>query len=194
MRRGLGRMRGGSGRMREPAESEECNPGSSWNFAKQSWNPPEFGSATHVMPSSKQYNPGRVRNFPWDFQATTRNKPGAKFSCAKNSRCEISPLPVTRAAFTFKHCNTCCMAHSLHHGTSHHTPWLVKFLLGGGRGPWSPPKLRGAGFVKRGSKGHKLISSLQMSEIFCSNLFIGGGDVLERLTTIGGALPPGVTQ
>ena len=46
--------------MQEPPKSEECNPGSSWNFAKQSWNPLEFGSATHVLPSSKQYNPRRV--------------------------------------------------------------------------------------------------------------------------------------
>ena len=110
---GSGRMRGGCGEdagrigedagrigedeiqvMQEAPESEECNPGSSWNFAKQSWNPPEFGTAMHVMPSNKQYNPGKVRNFPRDFQATVQNKSGAKFSRAKNPWCENFPLPV----------------------------------------------------------------------------------------------------
>ena len=36
----------------------------------------------------------KVRNFPLNFQATVRNKSGAKFSRAKNSRCEIFPPPV----------------------------------------------------------------------------------------------------
>ena len=35
----------------------------------------------------------KVRNFPLNFQATVRNKPGAKFSRAENSRCEIPPPP-----------------------------------------------------------------------------------------------------
>ena len=43
------------------------------------------------LPGTKQYNPGRVRNFPLNFQATVRNKPGAQFSRAKNSRCKIPP-------------------------------------------------------------------------------------------------------
>ena len=29
--------------------------------------------------------------------------------------------------------------------------------------------------MKRGSKGHELISSIQMSETFCFNFLIGGG-------------------
>ena len=35
-----------------------------------------------------------VRNFLLNFQATVRNKPGAKFSRAKNSRCEPPPPPL----------------------------------------------------------------------------------------------------
>ena len=35
-----------------------------------------------------------VRNFPLNFQATVRNKPGAKFSRAKNSSCKIPPPPL----------------------------------------------------------------------------------------------------
>ena len=92
--------------MQQPPESKECNPGSSWKFAKQSWNSLEF-SATQEVPSSKQYNPGRVRNFPRDFQATVRNKPGAKLSHAKNSWCEKFP-PL---------CNTICLEGNLN--TSH---------------------------------------------------------------------------
>ena len=34
-----------------------------------------------------------VRNFPLNFKATVRNKPGAKFSRAKNSRCKNPPPP-----------------------------------------------------------------------------------------------------
>ena len=52
----------------------------------------------------------------------------------------------------------------------------------------------GGGLAKRCSKGHKLISSIQMSETFCPHSLIGRGgggrDVLERLTTTGGAPPP----
>ena len=76
--------------MQEPPENKECPPGSSWKFAKQSWNLLEFGSATTT---SKQYNPGRVRNFPRHFQATVRNKVGVKFSRAKKAQCEIPPPP-----------------------------------------------------------------------------------------------------
>ena len=36
----------------------------------------------------------RVRNFPRDFLATVQNNPGAKFSRAKNSRCENPPPPL----------------------------------------------------------------------------------------------------
>ena len=64
------------------------------NSQKKSWNPLQIGSATQGLPSSKQYNPGRVRNFLRDFQATVRNKPGAKFSRARNSQCEPPPPPV----------------------------------------------------------------------------------------------------
>ena len=39
-------------------------------------------------------NLGSMRNFLLNFQATVRNKPGAKFSRAKNSRCKIPPPPV----------------------------------------------------------------------------------------------------
>ena len=77
--------------MQEPPENEECPAGSSWRFANLSWNLLEFGSATTI---SKQYNPGRVRNFPRDFQATVRNKLGAKFSPAKQPLCEIPPPPL----------------------------------------------------------------------------------------------------
>ena len=48
-----------------------------------------------------------------------------------------------------------------------------------------PPQIPRAGVMKRGSKGHELISSIQMSETFCSNLLIWGGGVLEWLTTVG---------
>ena len=34
---------------------------------------------------------------------------------------------------------------------------------------------RGGGVVERGPKGHKLISSMQISENFGSNLLMGGG-------------------
>ena len=63
--------------MQEPTESRECNPGTSWKFPKQSWNPLEFGSAKQELLSSKQYNSGKVQNFSRDFQATVRSKPGA---------------------------------------------------------------------------------------------------------------------
>ena len=42
-------------------------------------------------------------------------------------------------------------------------------------GVWTlgPPPKSGRGVAERGSKGHKLISSMQISENFCSNLLIG---------------------
>ena len=58
----------------------------------------------------------------------------------------------------------------------------------GGGGAWSPPQFRERGVAERGSKGHTLISSIQISEIFGSNLLMGGGggrDAPERLTTTG---------
>ena len=62
----------------------------------------------------------------------------------------------------------------------------VKILLSGGGGALEPPQTQGGGGAKRGSKGHRLISSAQMPENFGSNLLMGGGrDVLERLTTKG---------
>ena len=70
----------------EAPGSSQNNPGTSWNLAVQ-------GSARQELLSSKQYNSGRVRNFLRDFQATVRNKPGAKFSRAKNSRSETPPPP-----------------------------------------------------------------------------------------------------
>ena len=39
--------------------------------------------------------------------------------------------------------------------------------------PPPPPNAGGGGVVERGSKGHKLISSMQISEIFGSNLLMG---------------------
>ena len=49
----------------------------------------------------------------------------------------------------------------------------------GGGGPLPPtPQIQGGrGVVKRGSKGHELISPIQMSETFCSNLLIAGGGI-----------------
>ena len=56
------------------------------------------------------------------------------------------------------------------------SPWLVKILLGGGWpvGPPSPKKIRGGGGAKRGSKGHKLISSTQMSGNFGPRVLFEG--------------------
>ena len=56
----------------------------------------------------------KVRNFPLNFQATVRNKPGAKFSRAKNSRCKNSPPPCRRG------------------GTSEVAPEAVRQAVGGG--------------------------------------------------------------
>ena len=42
---------------------------------------------------------------------------------------------------------------------------LVKILPLGGGGLGAPPNLRGGGVVKRGSKGHKLTPSVQMSTL-----------------------------
>ena len=50
--------------------NSQNNPGTRWNLAVQ-------------LP--------RVRNLPRDFQATVRNKLGAKFSRAKKPQCEIPP-------------------------------------------------------------------------------------------------------
>ena len=88
--------------MQEPPENEECPAGSSWKFAKQSWNPLEFGSATTT---SKQYNPGRVRNVPRDCQATVRNKLVAKFSRAKKTLCEPPP-PCRKMVSVFSVCSS----------------------------------------------------------------------------------------
>ena len=56
---------------------------------------------------------------------------------------------------------------------------LVKILLlgggGGGAAAWSPPKFREGGVAERGSKGHTLISSMQVSENCGSNLLMGWG-------------------
>ena len=52
--------------------------------------------------------------------------------------------------------------------------WLVKILLGGEGGPLSPCK-SGGGVAERGSKGHQLISSIQMPEILPPTILSGGG-------------------
>ena len=80
--------------------------------------------------------------------------------------------------------------------------WADENLTWGGGGPLEPPHIWGGGGCGWGSKGHKPISSMQISESFGSNLLLGRGgggrrDVLERLTTVGGAPPPlplGLTQ
>ena len=63
-------------------------------------------------------------------------------------------------------------------------------------GPLEPPQHSGeGGGLKRGSKGHKLISSIQMFENFWLPLICRGGGGVERLTTTGGAPHPlGGTQ
>ena len=67
----------------------------------------------------------------------------------------------------------------------------VKILLWGG-GALVAPSNSGGGVAERGSKGHKFIFSMEISENFGSNLPMGGGgrDVLEGLTTTGGPPPP----
>ena len=52
---------------------------------------------------------------------------------------------------------------------------LVKILLrGGGGGPWEPPQISGGGVAERGTKGHTLISSIQMPEILPRTISKGG--------------------
>ena len=51
----------------------------------------EFGSAMQELPSSKQYNPGRVPNFSLKFRAIVRNKPSAKFLVQKIPGAKIPP-------------------------------------------------------------------------------------------------------
>ena len=48
-------------------------------------------------------------------------------------------------------------------------------LGGGGGGAWSPPQFGERGVAEWGSKGHTLISSMQISENFGSNLLMGWG-------------------
>ena len=65
-----------------------------------------------------------------------------------------------------------------------HLPiWAAENFTWWGAPP--PKKKLGGGVVKRGSKGHKL-----MKIVAPTCLWAGRGDVLERLTTIGGAPPP----
>ena len=74
--------------MQEPFENEECPVGSSWKILKQSCNPLEFGSSPTT---SKQYNPGKVRNFPLNFRATSRKKLSTKVYLAKKFLCKTTP-------------------------------------------------------------------------------------------------------
>ena len=53
---------------------------------------------------------------------------------------------------------------------------LVRLLRGGGGGSWSPRKSFWGG-AEKGSKGHTLISSVQMSEILPPTISKGGGAV-----------------
>ena len=64
----------------EALGNSQNNPGTCWNLAVQ-------------LPLANSTILGRVRNFPQDFQATVRNKLGAKFSCAKKPLCEAPPPP-----------------------------------------------------------------------------------------------------
>ena len=51
----------------------------------------------------------------------------------------------------------------------------MKFCLRGEADPWSPCKFTGRGVAEWGSKGHKLISSIQTCKNFASNDFKRGG-------------------
>ena len=44
----------------------------------------------------------KVRHFPLNFQATVRNKPGAKFSRAKNSPCNPPPPPCMSVCYAIR--------------------------------------------------------------------------------------------
>ena len=80
--------------------------------------------------------------------------------------------------------------------------WLVKILLGGRQGLWSPPKIQGGGVVKRGSMGHKLRSSIQISwkrgskghpppqiNFFGSPFLLPSSHALPRFVSVAASLP-----
>ena len=60
----------------------------------------------------------------------------------------------------------------------------------GGGGGLEPPKFREGRLWKGAPRATSIVSSMQISEDFGSNLLMGGGWALERLTIIGGAPPP----
>ena len=70
---------------------------------------------------------------------------------------------------------------------------LVKILLGGERGPWCPPKFRegGGGLRKGAPRATGLFPQCKGLKILAPTCLWGGGrggkDLLERLTSIGGA-------
>ena len=55
--------------------------------------------------------------------------------------------------------------------------WAGENFTWVGAGPLDPPQIQGGGVAERGSKGHKLICSMQISENFGSNLLMRGGGV-----------------